>query len=426
MENSMKKIVSVFLALIMIFNASISTYAITHEEMIEKGKERQKEQMEKSKENQDNVKYYEAKEHVAPEYVEPKTYPSPALENADLLDKLIEHLKVWLDVLKDLWAAIFQVPVEFTFEAGTDNDDLQKELRENIKKGILDYAKVTVTDGFVKYTFYNKTNIKLDGKEYEIGEMIQYNDNLNSEAVKAEIESINSSSYKKSFTFKYDSNDMIPSNFVIKFYPIGDKSAEPISQKIKLKYDWDKAKRVGFIIPNDVDKNRWSFEAVVFNMTTGRFSGDGNGAFMPNMPITRGQFATVLGRIGGADTKSYTKPFYNDVPSDKYYAPYANWSKENKLFHLEDINKFLPEKDLSREEMAYILYQYIKMKGIELEDVDFNGFKDEAEISDWAKEAVLFLAKKGVIAGYDGKFDPKGTFTREQVAQILYNLRGFM
>ncbi len=410
----------------MIFNTSISTYAITHEEMIEKGKERHKKQMEKSKENQDNVKYHQAKEHIAPEYIEPKTYPSPALQNADVLDKLIEHLKICLDVLKDLWAAIFQVPLEFTFEAGTDNDDLQKELKENIKKGILDYAKVTVTDGFVKYTFYNKTNIKLGGKEYEIGEIIQYNDNPKSKAVKAEIESINSASYKKSFTFKYDSNDAIPSNFVIEFYPIGDKSAEPISQKIKLTYDWDKAKRVGFIIPNDVDENRWSFEAIVFNMTIGNFAGNEKGDFMPKMLITRGQFATVLGRIDRVDINSYTKPNFTDVAGDKYYAPYANWSKEKDLFHLEDINQFLPEKDLSREEMAYVLYNYIKMKGIKLDDVDFNGFKDEAEIADWAKEAVLFLAKKGVIAGYDGKFDPKGRFTREQVAQILYNLRGFM
>ncbi len=158
----------------MILSTSISTYAITHEEMIEKGKERQKKQMEESKENQDNVKYHQAKKYVTPKYIEPKCFPSPALQNADILDKLIEHLKIWLDVLRELWVAIFQVPVEFTFEAGMDNDDLTKELKENIKNGILEYAKVTVTDGFVKYTFYNKTNIKLGGKEYEIGEITQY------------------------------------------------------------------------------------------------------------------------------------------------------------------------------------------------------------------------------------------------------------
>ncbi len=422
----MKKIINIFLVFTMIFNASISTYAITHNEAIEKGKERQQQHMEESKKRQNNVTHMEAKKYVEPKHISPETYPNPALQNADILDKLIERLKIWLDILKDLWAAIFQVPVEFTFEAGTNNDDLNKELKENIKKGILDYAKVTVTDGFVKYTFYNKTNITLGGKEYEIGEIIQYNDNLNSKAVKAEIEKINNSSYKKSFSFKYNSNDTIPSDFVIKLYPVGDKNAQPITQKINLNYDWDNAKRIGFIMPNDVAENHWSFEAVVFNMTTGRFSGNEKGDFMPKMVISRGQFATVLGRIGGANTSLYTTPAYSDVSSDKYYAPYTAWAKEKNLFHLEDINKFLPDKDVTREEMAYILYNYIKMKGIELEDASFTGFTDEAEISDWAKEAVLYLAKKGVIKGNNGKFDPKGTFTREQVAQILYQLRGLI
>ncbi len=345
----------------------------------------------------------------------------------ELNAKLAEDLEYQKAIYKDLMlskeefhANIYKVPFSFDTIDSDASDDL-KQLIENIKNGLLDYAKVTVDDGFIRYTFFNKTNVKINGKDYLVSEITVYNDNYDIKSFERDL-----SSMDKSFRTKSELSSPIPSDMKITLNPVNSADGEQITKDLKIKMNWDKAGKLHLIRPKDMTESDWAYVPAVHNMTIGNFSGNEKGDFMPKMIITRGQFATVLGRIAEVDINSYTKPVYNDVSSDKYYAPYTTWAKENDLFYLEDINKFLPEKELTREEMAYILYQYIKTKGIELEDVAFDGFSDEAEISDWAKEAVMFLAKKGVIKGYDGKFDPQATFTREQVAQILYSLREFI
>ena len=40
-------------------------------------------------------------------------------------------------------------------------------------------------------------------------------------------------------------------------------------------------------------------------------------------------------------------------------------------------------------------------------------FTDEDKISSWALEHVLYMAKKGIIKGSDGKFMPKAVTTME-------------
>ena len=49
-----------------------------------------------------------------------------------------------------------------------------------------------------------------------------------------------------------------------------------------------------------------------------------------------------------------------------------------------------------------------------------SNFIDDADISDYAKDAVERLYKTGVIGGYpDGSFKPKGEATRAEVAAML-------
>ncbi len=343
--------------------------------------------------------------------------------NEDLI-KDLEYQKAIYDelmILKEEFnAEIYKVP--FTFDTlNTDADDDLKQLIEHIRKGILDYAKVTVEDGFIRYTFFHKTNVKINGKDYLVAEITVYNDNYDMESFERDLLNTDNN-----FRIKSDMSSPIPSSMRITLDPANGTDGERIIKDLKIILNWDKAGKLHLIKPKDMTESDWAFIPVVYNMTIGNFGGNEKGDFMPKKVITRGQFVTVLGNIARVDKNAYKVPTYTDVSSDKYYAPYTTWAKEKELFYLDDLDKFLPEKELTREEMAYVLYQYIKMKGIELEDVDFKGFSDEAEISDWAKEAVMFLAKKGVVGGYDGKFNPKGKFTREQVAQILYSLRAFM
>ena len=74
--------------------------------------------------------------------------------------------------------------------------------------------------------------------------------------------------------------------------------------------------------------------------------------------------------------------------------------------------------------MAVIIYQYLQAKNIKLQSVnDSKEFTDGASISPWAKEAVSYMQRAGIISGKpDGSFRPQGTATRAEVAAILMNL----
>ena len=76
-------------------------------------------------------------------------------------------------------------------------------------------------------------------------------------------------------------------------------------------------------------------------------------------------------------------------------------------------------KEISREEMMVMLYRALKAAGIELSATVELNHSDFDEVSDYAKEAVSALIKSGLIAGSNGKINPKGKATRAEVAVVL-------
>ena len=83
--------------------------------------------------------------------------------------------------------------------------------------------------------------------------------------------------------------------------------------------------------------------------------------------------------------------------------------------------EFKPDASITREQMAVILYNYIKYKGFALDTAASGaGFTDSPQISSWAREAVTAIQKTGVITGRPGGvFDPRGIATRGEVATIF-------
>ncbi|KGR80131.1 S-layer homology domain-containing protein [Ureibacillus manganicus] len=55
---------------------------------------------------------------------------------------------------------------------------------------------------------------------------------------------------------------------------------------------------------------------------------------------------------------------------------------------------------------------------------DTKEFTDASKISDYAKKSVDYLVGKGAIAGFDGKFNPKGELTRAEAVTILVKAKG--
>ena len=168
-------------------------------------------------------------------------------------------------------------------------------------------------------------------------------------------------------------------------------------------------------------ENHWAKSDIDFVVQRGLFGGTGDGNFSPNMPMTRGMFVTVLGKLAKADLTGFTSSSFKDVKSDAYYLPYIQWANTSGIVNGISSQEFAPDMPISREQMAVMLLNYIKAMNIDLAKLnEENQFSDTDEMSIWAKEAVKAIQMSGILSGKpDNKFDPKGTATRAEVSSML-------
>ena len=175
--------------------------------------------------------------------------------------------------------------------------------------------------------------------------------------------------------------------------------------------------------PTFVDvENHWAKEAINFSLKEKLFEDIVKGdRFEPNKAMTRAEFIAILGRFENVNVFTANISF-QDIDMGAYYGKYVNWAKGMGLVNGMDATHFAPNKTISREEMATILYRYKQMKKI-----NFNGeskqFKDQNKIPKWAREAVKELSKSKILKGMeDGTFRGKKQLSRAEIAQIVFNI----
>lgn len=168
-------------------------------------------------------------------------------------------------------------------------------------------------------------------------------------------------------------------------------------------------------------ENHWARKPIIDAVNKKLMVGTSNLNFSPNEKISRGEFITILGRLGKIDTKKYADIKDKNIEAGKFYTEYMNWAVENKL--LPKTSKAVASENITREEMAYTLAAYLKLIGDDISTQKLVVFADEKEISDWAYEDIQFLANKEILSGRsNNKFSPKENLTRAEVAQIISKL----
>ncbi len=83
--------------------------------------------------------------------------------------------------------------------------------------------------------------------------------------------------------------------------------------------------------------------------------------------------------------------------------------------------EFAPNEEITREQLAAILYRYAQFKGLDVSAKgDLIGFADGAAVSGWAQEAMQWAVGAGLLNGNaDGTLAPTAGATRAEVAMIL-------
>lgn len=172
----------------------------------------------------------------------------------------------------------------------------------------------------------------------------------------------------------------------------------------------------------DVDSDEWYYNAIKYSYNNKIIMGYNSTTFAPNDNITRGMLVTILYRMEGSPKVSTTSKFPDVKDSSMYYYKAVNWAASNKIVSGYDTGKFGPDDNLTREQLAVILWKYSKYKGKDKDvTADFTKFSDSSKISDYARKGMNWALGVGVMHGSNGKLLPQGTATRAEAAAMLSN-----
>lgn len=173
----------------------------------------------------------------------------------------------------------------------------------------------------------------------------------------------------------------------------------------------------------DLPSDQWYYDGVNAMVLRGLFNGVSTEYFRPDHLMTRAMLVTVLWRYAGAPEAG--KSAFTDVPDGLWYSEAVSWAAEQGVVSGIGQGKFDPNGNITREQMATILYRYAKLCGFDTAfDADvLSNFPDKDQVSGYALEPLQWAVSNSIITGTKTGsktlLDPRGFATRAQLAVIL-------
>ncbi len=170
----------------------------------------------------------------------------------------------------------------------------------------------------------------------------------------------------------------------------------------------------------DVAEGDWFHDAVRYVYDNGLMDGVGDGQFAPNATTNRAMVVTILYRLAGEPDVSGDVAF-TDVEPGLWYSNAVSWAAEKGIVNGITDTTFAPGDDITREQLAAILYRYAACQGYDVSQrADLSGFGDASSIRGYAQEALSWAHAQGLVLGFeDGSLRPQGTASRAQIAAVL-------
>ncbi|MDO4516231.1 MAG: choice-of-anchor I family protein [Bacillota bacterium] len=170
----------------------------------------------------------------------------------------------------------------------------------------------------------------------------------------------------------------------------------------------------------DVKSGDWFYDGVAFVQEKGIMKGMTDDTFGPSVSTTRGMVATMLWRMEN-EPQAKTGAAFADVKESDYYAGAVAWAAEQGIVNGVSETAFAPDQEITREQLAVMLYRYSQIKGYDLTGQgDLSGFGDGTQVSGYAVASMQWAVGASLIQGTDTGLVPAGSATRAQLATILY------
>lgn len=172
-------------------------------------------------------------------------------------------------------------------------------------------------------------------------------------------------------------------------------------------------------------RDYWSYPGIRFAVSRSLFKGTSETTFSPLESMQRCMLVTVLWRYENEPNAGGHS--FKDIPAGAYYEKAVAWAASCGIVDGVSKTKFDPEGEITREQLATILYRYCtwKMRAGEAR-AELSAFPDASSVQSYAVEPMRWAVAKGLIKGSgSGGADylvPQGNAAREQVATILMRL----
>ncbi len=136
--------------------------------------------------------------------------------------------------------------------------------------------------------------------------------------------------------------------------------------------------------------------------------------------MTRAMLVTVLYRLEGTPPITGTNGF-TDVKGGQWYTNAVIWANENGIVEGYGNSLFGVNDNITREQIAAILYRYAVYKGYDVSAAsNLTGYTDAGKISSWALGALKWANAEGFVNGRTSTtLVPAGAATRAEVATIF-------
>ncbi len=172
---------------------------------------------------------------------------------------------------------------------------------------------------------------------------------------------------------------------------------------------------------SDVTGDKWYFDTVVEASQLGLMTGATDTLFKPNASMNRAMVACVFHRMEGSKKTEY-KALFKDVANGHYYSSAITWAKQKGVINGYTNGTFKPTKNVTREEMATMIYNFAKYKGLTLKaSKDITQYKDYTKITPYARVPMKWAVSHGLMGGKDNgtRLDPLGNATRAECSKML-------
>ena len=178
-----------------------------------------------------------------------------------------------------------------------------------------------------------------------------------------------------------------------------------------------------------VPSHDWAYPALSNAVNAGLMKG-ASGKIRPYDNKTRSEMIAIvtnalgLGNLDSAALEPYKADVsaFSDVKINDWFYDQISVGYNLKLLSGVSLTKMAPSRVVTREQAFIVISNMMSLDHKSVDKTILNQFKDVKLISTWAKPYVASVVKAGYVSGFDGYIKPNEAITRQEFAQLFYNL----